>query len=78
MIGKHCESWKLINKIAGRITSRKGQINGATAKKRIANWFQRFKNLLGSEATIKDESKEIAPILNGVEMMRSVWMSTKR
>ena len=54
MIGKHRKSWKLINKINGRITSRKGQINGATATKRIENWFQHFENLLGNEATIED------------------------
>ena len=59
---------ELINKIAGRITSRKSQINGATAKKRISNWFQRFKNLLGNEATIEDESEEIAPIFNDIEI----------
>ena len=37
MIEKHRKSWELINKITGRITSRKGQINEATATKRIEN-----------------------------------------
>ena len=40
MIGKHRKSWKLINKISGRITCRKSQINGATITKRIENWFK--------------------------------------
>ena len=73
MIGKHRYLWELINKITGRITSRKGQINGATATKGIENWFQHFKNLLGNKATIEDESEEIAPIFNDVEIRRNVF-----
>ena len=74
------KSWKLINKITKRVTKRKGQINGATATKKPKNWFQHFKNLLGNEATIEDESKKIAPIFKDVEVRddTSVWMSTKR
>ena len=68
MIGKHRKSLKLINEITGRLISRKGQINGATATKRIEKWFQNFKNLFGNEATIEDESEKIAPIFNDVEI----------
>ena len=42
---KHGKSWKLINKISGRLTTRKGQIKGSTQKERLDNWYTHFKNL---------------------------------
>ena len=49
------------------MTSRKSQINGATAT-RIENFFQPFKYLFGNKATIEDESEKIAPLFNDVDI----------
>ena len=45
---KHGQSWRRINDITGRKASAKGQLKGNTQKERVKNWFDHFKNLLGS------------------------------
>ncbi|XP_030839582.1 uncharacterized protein LOC115923289 [Strongylocentrotus purpuratus] len=65
---KHGQSWRLINDITGRKASPKGQLKGDTQKDRVINWFNQFKNLLGSPPDIDDEDEEILPILESLNI----------
>ena len=65
---KHGQSWRLINDITGRKASAQGQLKGETQKDRVTNWYNHFKNLLGSPPDISDEDEEIAPILEGLNI----------
>jgi hypothetical protein len=65
---KHGLSWKLINDITGRKASKKGQLMGDTQKERVKNWYNHFKNLLGSPPTIEDEDEDIPIILEGIKI----------
>ena len=65
---KHGQSWRLNNYITGRKASPKGQLKGDTQKDRVINWFNHFKNLLGSPPDIDDEDKEILPILESLNI----------
>ena len=49
---KHGQSWRHINDISGRKASAKGQLKGDTQKERVKNWFNHFKDLLGSNPDI--------------------------
>ena len=49
---RHGQSWRLINDISWRKASAKGQLKGDTQKERVKNWFNHFKNLLGSPLTL--------------------------
>ncbi|XP_072048490.1 uncharacterized protein [Amphiura filiformis] len=61
---KHGQSWRLINDITSRLASRKGQLEGNTQKERVTNWYNHFKNLLGSPPDIDDEDKDIPAVLD--------------
>ena len=65
---KHALSWRLINEITGRKASTKGQLEGETQKDRVTNWYNHFKNLLGSPPDISNEDEEITPILEDLEI----------
>ena len=65
---KHGQSWRLINDITGRKAFAQGQLKGETQKDRVTNWYNHFKNLLGSPPDISDEDEEIAPILEGLNI----------
>ena len=65
---KHGQSWRLINDISGRKTSAKGQLKDDTQKERVKNWFNHFKNLLGSPPDIDDEEEEITPVLEELDI----------
>ena len=65
---KHGQSWRLINDISGRKASAKGQLKGDTQKERVKNWFNHFKNLLGSPPDIDDEEEEITPVLEELDI----------
>ena len=58
----------LINGISGRKASAKGQLKGDTQKERVKNWFNHFKNLLGSPPDIDDEEEEITPVLEELDI----------
>ena len=55
----------MINDITGRKASAQGQLKRKTQKDRVTNWYNHFKNLLGSPTDISDEDEEITPILEG-------------
>ena len=56
---KHGESWKIINRISGKKSARKGLIKGNTKEERIEKWFNHFKGLFGkSEDGLKAEEIE--------------------
>ena len=59
---------RLINDITGRKASAKGQLKGATQKERVTNWYNHFKDLLGSPPDISDEDEEIPPILTDLDI----------
>ena len=63
---KHGQSWRLINDITSRKASPQGQLKGEIQKDRVTNWYNHFKNLLGSP--LCDEDEEIAPILEGLDI----------
>ena len=48
-ICKHGESWKLINKITGRKTAKRGILKGTSQADRLLKWQQYFSQLLGKE-----------------------------
>ena len=58
----------MINDITGRKASTQGQLKGETQKDRVTNWYDHFKNLLGSPPDISDEDEEIAPILESLNI----------
>ena len=60
---KHGMSWKIINEITGRKSTVRGQLKGDTQQDRVRNWYDHFKNLLGSPPDIENEDEEITPIL---------------
>ena len=60
---KHGKSWRLINDITGRKASRTGQLKGDTQEARIKNWYNHFKDLLGSPPCITNEDEETKPVL---------------
>ena len=51
---KHGLSWRLVNYITGRKASAQGQLKGETQKDRVINWYNHFKNFLGSPPDISD------------------------
>ncbi|CAH1244347.1 Hypp7273 [Branchiostoma lanceolatum] len=59
---KHGQSWKLINDITNRKTTRKGQLEGSTQEERIENWYNHFKTLLGDPPSITEEDEEITTV----------------
>ena len=58
---KHGESWKLINKISGRTSAKRGIIKGNSKEERVKRWFQHFSNLLGKEPVITADNNEELP-----------------
>ena len=67
---KHGKSWKLINEISGRLTTRKGQIKGSTQKERLNSWYTHFNNLLGRppDITTETEDEAISPVLSNLNI----------
>lgn len=67
---QHAESWKLINKISGRKTTKKGIIKGKSKEDRIKSWYKHFSELLGSEPKIpeNDAEEEITNVFNNLNI----------
>ena len=63
---KHRESWKLINNITGRKTSKQGIISGRTKEDRIKNWFSHFKKLLGKPAVDEQETEDLDAVFDNL------------
>ena len=62
---KHGESWRIINLITGRKSSKKGMIKARNKDERISKWYEHFSNLLGKVPVITtDPAEEIPPILH--------------
>ena len=59
---KHGESWSLINEITGRRSPAGGQLEGKSQQERVQNWYNHFKNLLGSPPDIDDEDEAIPTV----------------
>ena len=59
---KHQESWKLINKITGRKTTKRAILKGRTKKERVKNWYGYFKELLRKPPKIINENENISTI----------------
>ena len=55
---QHGESWKLINEINGRKTSKKGILKGNSQEERIKAWYIHFSNLLGKEPVTNNAGEE--------------------
>ena len=64
---KHKESWKIINRISGRKTARKGMIKGNTKEERIDKWFSHFKNLFGKSSDTED-TEELEKVLHNLDI----------
>ena len=67
---KYKLTWKLINDLSGRRSSRKGQLEGDTKEERVENWYKHFYGLLGNPPQIKgnvevDKIYDIQPIDTG-------------
>ena len=61
---QHGESWKLINEISGRKTSKKGILKGKIQEKRIKAWYIHFSNLGKEPVTNNAGEEEITTVLN--------------
>ena len=55
---QHGESWKLINEISGRKTSKKGISKVKSQEERIKAWYIHFSNLLGKEPVTNNAGEE--------------------
>ena len=55
---QHGESWKLINEISGRKTSKKGILKGKSQEERIKAWYIHFSNILGKEPVTNNAGEE--------------------
>ena len=55
---QHEESWKLINEISGRKTSKKGILNFKSQEERFKGWYIHFSNLLGKEPVTNNAGEE--------------------
>ena len=61
---KYKLSWKLINEISGRRSSRKGQIEGNTKEERINSWYTHFQWFLGNPPQIQGNVDDVAQIFD--------------
>ena len=68
---KHRESWKLINKITGRKTTKQSIIKAKSKEERVTKWYNHFQNLLGNEATVEGELDEVTQVLQGLSISDS-------
>ena len=60
---RHGESWKLINKITGRKSAKRGVLKGISREDRISKWQQYFSQLLGNEPVVERDPDEVIPTI---------------
>ena len=65
---KNQESWKLINEITGRKTTKRAILKGRNKEERVKNWYGYFKELLGKPPKIINENENINTILDENEL----------
>ena len=65
---KHGESWRLINEITGRKTTKQGIIKASSKQDRINKWYTHFKELLGNEPEVVGDLGDITPVLQGIDI----------
>ena len=63
------ESWRLINRITNRKSTKQGMIKGASKEERVNKWYEHFSNLLGKE--IEPDASEmfqVTPIFKDLDI----------
>ena len=65
---KYNMSWKLINEISGRGSSKPSRIKGETDEERVEAWYNYFKNLLGAEPVVLDEQFEVERVFEDLDV----------
>ena len=65
---KNQESWKLINEITGRKTTKRAILKGRNKEERVKNWYGYFKELLDKAPKIINENENINTILDENEL----------
>ena len=60
---KHGESWRIINEITGRKSSKKGIIKAKNKEEHFKKWYDHFSNLLGKEPDIATDTTEEIPTI---------------
>ena len=65
---KHQESWKLINEITGRKTTKRAILKGRNKEETVTNWYGYFKDLLSKPPKIMNENENINIILDESEL----------
>ena len=65
---KHQQSWRIINDITGRKTSKQSMIKANDKKDRINKWYSHFKDLLGKEPVVEGELEIIQPVLKDLDI----------
>ena len=74
---KHGESWSLINEITGRRSPAGGQLEGKSQQERVENWYNHFKNLLGSPPDIDDEDEAIPTVFEKLNIKEGPFDNEK-
>ena len=60
-------AWKIVNSITNRKTCAQGKLSGKTAEERKMQWFNHFKNLLGTPIpTDENDVTDIHPVLHNL------------
>ena len=72
---KHGQSWRLINEMAGRKTTKQGILKGTNKEDRLNKWHDYFKTLLGKNPVITNPDEEVKPIFENLEDHLS-WKNT--
>ena len=65
---KHQESWKLINEITGRKTTKRAILKGWNMEETVTNWYGYFKDLLSKPPKVMNENENINIILDESEL----------
>ena len=67
---QHALSWKLINEITGRKSTKKGIIKGSSKEDRVKKWYEHFSQLLGKEpdVPVNDVDEEIPTVLHNINI----------
>ena len=67
---QHKESWRLVNKISGRKSTKRGILKGKTREERIKKWYEHFQELLGQEPDIEEDEDDVDsdPVLQGLDI----------
>ena len=70
---RYMESWNLINEISGRKNTQMSQLNGRNGEERTVQWYEHFKNLLGSTPSVTHENEEITTIFRNLNINDKIF-----